>query len=110
MPHRIIRQYSLLTANIRAGPQVQHYIDINRFFPNWGKGVNMVEIFGIDPDGVDVPVCIDDLRVRFHEAGYYAGEVVGRFEGVGHEGEQYEWKDVELYDGTMKMSAWSSWV
>ena len=50
---------------LRAGEQLQNFLDIARVFPGWGEDVNMVEMWASTAEGEDWPFCVDDVRVRF---------------------------------------------
>lgn len=105
MPHNIASEYWLVTLNLRDGPWRQAYKDIVRIFPKWGKGVNMVEMYGVSPEGEDVPLCIDDLRVEFHEEGYYNEKLGGQSVDTCESISALNWDHVELEDEAMIMSA-----
>jgi hypothetical protein len=63
--HTILTHYSLTSTYFTKGWQPSFPLNITQYFPAWGRGVNMVEIYARTPAGEDWDFCVDDLIVEF---------------------------------------------
>jgi hypothetical protein len=61
----VLSHYSLASTYLTEGYQPSFPLNITQFFPTWGKGVNMVEMYAQTPDGEDWDFCVDNLMLEF---------------------------------------------
>jgi hypothetical protein len=96
LPNRtVLTHYSLTSTYQTAGWQKSAALDVATHFPNWGRRVNLVEIYAQTADGRDWPFCLDDLRLRFAPAGGKKGNK-GKGKRVEERGQEVVEMHVEM--------------